>query len=458
MPKHCFNILSFNHPIESLTFYFSEKEQEGTTRIHKSSVPDEVIKKYGEQDHYFTSFSEEKEGFYPVTKPTKRNSPIRNAAFSASILKRYYNSLIHSHFKEKGFLVKPNFVRDTEVWLKSDTQDKEGIYKTFDKFSLRVQFKTVSKELELLVTFEGKSKIFKTPVSALFEEVPQKAFNWVVFDRCLYHYDELPEEARRQYDQVYPVWNFDIRDALQQSTEAPDKTNKYKKFKIAIDKFNRQFLNTPEFKAIIPLSSNGFIEVDEKRIGSVEKASNKLIFGEQNLHVVPFSGISKHGPFALSPAAKIHFFFILHKDDREVAATIHRYLNGEIAGFKGLTKFISTPYYPDKKLAIYFNDRENPWPELYAQINDKDFDTDIQHLAIYITPISKNVPVKSQRLVYYKLKELLLKKGVSSQVIDPEKVITNNKYHYSLPNIAIAILAKLNGIPWRLNTKPKTNL
>lgn len=185
-------------------------------------------------------------------------------------------------------MVKPNFVSDTEIWLPSDTQDKEGIYKTFDRFSLKVQFRTVSNSLELLVTFEGKSKIFKTPVSELFEEVPQKAFNWVVFDRCLYHYDELPEEARRQYDHVYPVWNFEIRDALHQSTEAPDKTNKYKKFKTAIDKFYLQYLNTSEFKEIIPLSSNGFIEVDEKRIGSVEKASNKLIFGEQNLHVVPF--------------------------------------------------------------------------------------------------------------------------------------------------------------------------
>jgi hypothetical protein len=61
-------------------------------------------------------------------------------------------------------------------------------------------------------------------------------------------------------------------------------------------------------------------------------------------------------------------------------------------------------------------------------------------------------------MVYYKLKELLLKKGVSSQVIDPEKVITNDKYHFSLPNIAIAILAKLNGTPWRLDTKLRNEL
>ena len=169
MAKHCFNILTFNHPSDSLTFYFSDKEEEGTTRIFHELVPDEVIDKYGEQEHYYTSFCQEKEEFIPVTKPTtptyekitteegiEKSVPVSNSALSSSILKRYYNSLIHNHFKSKSCLVKPNFVSDTEVWLPSDTQDKEGIYKTFDRFSLKVQFRTVSNSLELLVTFEGK--------------------------------------------------------------------------------------------------------------------------------------------------------------------------------------------------------------------------------------------------------------------------------------------------------------
>ena len=109
-----------------------DQEQANLTRIYKSLVPDEVIEKYGEQDHYYTSFTVEAEGFLAVSKPTspqfetktneqgeERSYTIRNSTFSTSVLKRYYNSLIHSHFKEKGFLVKPNFVSDTEVWLPS---------------------------------------------------------------------------------------------------------------------------------------------------------------------------------------------------------------------------------------------------------------------------------------------------------------------------------------------------
>lgn len=109
--KHCFNILTFNHPSDSLTFYFSEKEQEGTTRIHKSLVPDEVFNRFGERERYYTSFCQEKEGFIPITKPTiptyekitteegtEKSVQVSNSALSLPILKRYYNSLIHNHF------------------------------------------------------------------------------------------------------------------------------------------------------------------------------------------------------------------------------------------------------------------------------------------------------------------------------------------------------------------------
>ena len=471
MPNLSFNILTFNHPQEEQVFFFADQEQENLTRIHKTLVPKEVIEKYGEQEHYYTSFTEERPDFLAVLKPTspeyqtivtedgeEKSIPVDNSTFSSSILKRYYNSLIHNHFKSKGFLVKPNFISDTEVWLASDKQDTTGVYKIFDRFSLKVQFKSVSGSLELLVAFEGRPKIFKTSVSELLEEVPIQAFNWVVYNKGLYRFDELPDDGRREYDKVYPVWNFDIRDALLQETEAPDKSNRYKKFKTAIDKFYKNYLNTDEFKSIIPIDAKGFISVDKKRIGEVYKSSNQLVFGKKQTGKIPMYGIRDNGPFDLSTAVKINFFFILHEDDQEVGAKMHRYFNGTQSGFKGLEKFVHLPYQPNKEHAIVFKDRENPWPEIYQAIIDQDFDTDIQYLAIYITPISKHVSDRSRRQVYYKLKELLLQKGVSSQVIDPEKVLSNDKYHFSLPNIAIAILAKLNGTPWKLSTKLKSEL
>jgi len=255
MQNHCFNILTFNHPQEELTFYYTNVENETLTRVYHSLVPDEVIEEFGEQEHYYTSYTKEIEGFYPVTKAVnpsyelkeddngeERSYFVHNSALSVSILKRYYNYLIHEYFKSQGFLVKPNFISDTEVWLPSKKYDKTGQFNLFDRYSLKVQFKTVTKQLELLVTFEGISKVYKQSVEVLQESVSPTAFNWVIFDNGLYRFDELPNAGKRAYHQVFPVWNFNTRDALGETTEAPDKSNKYKKFKDAIDFLYREVL------------------------------------------------------------------------------------------------------------------------------------------------------------------------------------------------------------------------
>jgi hypothetical protein len=354
--------------------------------------------------------------------------------------------------------VKPNFISDTEVWLPSKKYDKTGQFNLFDRYSLKVQFKTVTKQLELLVTFEGISKVYKQSVEVLQESVSPTAFNWVLFDNGLFRFDELPNAGKRAYDQVFPVWNFKTRDALGEATEAPDKSNKYKKFKDAIDFFYNTYLNTEEFKKLIPINSNGFIPVEEIKMGRVKSNSNQLLFGEGKTDIVPMDGMNEWGPFGLSDTSNIHFFYIFHKDDFAVAERIDNYFKGKERGFKGLSKFIHTPYHTEKGFSIMFEDRENPWSEIYHKVTEKHFEPDIQYIAIYISPFSKNSPDKSRRKIYYRLKELLLKKGIPSQVIDAEKLSKNKYPHYNLPNIAIAILAKLNGTPWRLDNTVKKEL
>ena len=57
------------------------------------------------------------------------------------------------------------------------------------------------------------------------------------------------------------------------------------------------------------------------------------------------------------------------------------------------------------------------------------------------------------------VKETLLKRNIPSQVINPQKKELQGKaFSNSLTNISIAILAKLKGIPWRLNTPVKNEL
>jgi hypothetical protein len=271
----------------------------------------------------------------------------------------------------------------------------------------------------------------------------------------------LPEDARQEYENAYPVWNFDLRDALEQETEAPDKSNKYIKFKSHIDKFYKEYLNTEEFKSIIPIDCKDFIDVLPVKISRVNENSNQLLFRNKHLNTIPFLGMLK-GPYKTSDYSKIQFFFILHKEDVEVSEIFDSFLQKGIHNFNGIYSFAKVPYFTQPKFSITFSDKENPLPEIERKVLHRNFVSGTHYIAIYLSPHSKHVRNKAHKSIYYKVKELLLKKGITSQAIDAEKVRLavneNSRYDYSLNNIAIAILAKLDGIPWQLNTKLKNEL
>lgn len=468
-----FNILTFKHPHEKLTFWFTNKEQENLVRIHNKLVPYEVIENFGEQEHYYTSFEQQIDGFFPVTKRTSPDFEIltnedgkeyrkktENSAFTRSILKRYYNRQIHRYFKDSGYLVKPNFVDDIEIWIPKDKSD--SVYNYYDKFSLRIQLARITDKPELLISSEGISKVFKTSVLSIIKLISPVCFNWVIYEKELYKYVELPDKPKMELEKVFPVWNFDMRDALQQPTEAPDRTNKYVKFKSNIESFYNNFISKNGFKEIIPIDSDSFISVKEIKINTVRAKSNQLLFYNETPDIAPFNGM-KNGPYKASDYSKIQFFYVFHKDDVSVASTLHKYFTDGIGSFKGLYNFAKVPYNTVNNFSIIFTDKDNPLPEVERELIKRGFEKDVHYFAIYLSPHSKYHPNREIKSIYYRIKELLLKRDITSQAIEVEKVkaaLADSKSHYdySLNNIAIAMLAKLDGIPWQLNTRLKNEL
>ena len=473
--KLTFNILTFTHPSSELTFHFFNQERQGLHRFYKTLVPDEVIQHFGEQDNYYTSFDLPLDDSFSITKLTSPEytesvnkngetvkTKVDNSCFGISILKRYYNYKIHSYFKEKGCLVKPNFIDDTEVWLPSE-KAPNVLYNFYDKYSLRIQIARVSELPELVISFEGTSKVFNKSLQTLSAEIPPEAYTWIIHNNNLFRHNQQPEEARRYPENAFPVWNFKIRSALNQTPEAPERGNKYLKYNSNIAKLFAEHINTDEFKTIIPINCDSFIAVPQIKIGQVSNSSNKLLFGKKNgvngTDISPITGMSQYGPLSISKFSNIHLFFIFHKDDLEKAEHIQKYFNGELFGFKGLQQYAHLKCFIVPKFSIVFHDNNNPLPEIESKILKREFKSNVRYIAVYISPISKNVSDIKRISVYYKIKELLLKYRVTSQVLDSEKILDPKiKYHYSLPNIAIAMLAKLNGIPWRLDTQTKNEL
>ena len=460
LQKILFKLLKFNHLFDELSFYFTNKLQVGTHKVFRSKVPPEVINHFGEQDDYYTSFNNPLENALEVTKKIKfaKVEDSSNVAFSSHLVKQFYNYQINNHFRAKGYTVKPNFIHDNQVWIPSPDK-KHPNYNIYDKYCLKVQFgKIVPNFPELVISYEGTSKIFKQSVEELWEEIPTTAYTWVINNNNLFRFSEHPELVD-EYKNTFPIWNIDIRTAIKEKPETPDFGNKYQKYYDKIQNFFSRHLCNESFQNVISINCDTFIPVEDKLIGQVKKESNKLLFANKSGHISPISGMNSHGPIEGCSNPNVAFFFIFHENDEERVLKMHDYLKGSTGSFKGLKHYAKVPYQASREHAIKFKSKTNPLPDISRELQGKLFRDDVTYIALYISPIDKYVSDKEQRKQYYRIKEALLDYGITSQVLDAEKLDKPaGEYRYSLPNIAVAILAKLGGTPWKLDTKLKNEL
>lgn len=454
-PNLTFNVLTFDFPDEDQPMYFSKKDNGKCHTIHKSIFPVNIesvfpgILRDG-TENIFTTFTFETEGFKPLTIDFKSENP--------DFIKRHYNRKINYYFhNKKKQIVKVGFIKENQIWVYSK-KHSTAQWDIYEKFSLKVQLKTVSKFPELMLSYDGQSKVLKQSVAELIQQVSPTCFNWVLHNKQLRKWEWLTEDDLPDYDQCFPVLNKKLQAALNIPTEAPPKDNRYTKYLDKISTFYKHFLDKKEFRDIIPIHVTGFISVNSTRINTTSEESNSLLF-EKGSGIVPKFGIRDLKPYKPSPYNKIHLFFILHKDDMEHAKQIKTYFEKGFQWFKGLYSYAHVLFHTEEGFSIVFTDKENPVSEIEKKLSERVINPEVKYIAIYVTPYSKFEHDKQKREIYYKVKELLLKRKMTSQAIDPAKMEEQGVgWVYSLPNIAVAILAKLDGIPWRLNTPFKNEL
>ena len=453
-----FNILTFEFPSENQTFYFTKDDNGKGHKIHKTLFPKEIdsifpgISNNG-TDFIYTTFSGEKEGFKPIE--------INFSEENEDLIKRYYNRQINYYFSRiKEKIVKVGFIKENQVWIHSK-QFSTAQFDVYLKFSLKVKLKTVSKYPELLLSYDGMSKILKKSVAELIDQVSPTNFKWVLKGKTLRKWDWLEEDEEiPDYTKYYPVLNKKLERVLNIPAEAPPRDNRYPKYHKYINTFYKRYLTNPEFIEFCPLHSDGFLDVGSARINTTTKESNLLVFGQNQTGIVPKYCLRDLKPYKGSPYKTVHLFYIFHEDDFQETVKINESFTDGFKWFKGLLKYANILFHTEKNFSIPFKNRENPLPEIEETLLlNRDIKPDIKYIAIYVTPYGKFDTDPKHREIYYKVKELLLKRRITSQAIDPEKMNTQGDgWVYSLPNIAVAILAKLDGIPWRLNTPIKNEL
>ena len=109
----------------------------------------------------------------------------------------------------------------------------------------------------------------------------------------------------------------------------------------------------------------------------------------------------------------------------------------------------------DKDTSLAFESTTTAVKELKHHLINLEKTPNTRYVAIYISPIHKEDQDNKQ--LYYQVKEELLKHEITSQVIYKESI--NNAYFGEfLANITPALLAKIDGIPWRLDRELKQEL
>ena len=457
------NVLNFAHARNTLSVHIGKTEIPGCVKLSARDC-ESLAGRFGEAPELFCSFDEKTDSSQKITRAVSPDYCRQGElAWSFSFLKKYYTHCLTTHFRAKGIPASNNFVSDTEVWIKSKSPypDCDG----YRVFTLRVQFNRAERKPELLVASGDVRSVYgKSVADTVFAETSEDLFNRVLFRNQLYRYSDMPETARRHLEEVYPCVSFDLLRELKIPRPTPDKSNRYLKYSREIDEFRKNFLEDTALSDLMLLETD-WKQVQPRRLDM--SAMKVLRFGEGE-HAEPKYGVKQFGPRELITTETV-FFFIMHEGDTPLAFTINEYLAGkrnEFAG--GLGAFLRMKYNTEPKLSIVFGDKDHPLAEIKDKLRQKHFDTNKQYVAIYLSPHSKWTRNPHHKAIYYQIKETLLERGVVSQTVEVDKTwgagrptvkesdfnkaVIKDGFHYSLPNILVAISAKLGATPWCFRT------
>ena len=444
------NLVPFEFSFEKITIYYSEGSQEGYDTIPKKLLnldgPDKPTERvYWDLKRFKDS----------------RTAEINKENFQ--IIKNILKKSFREYFLEKKLIVYSDFI-DGIALLEKQNKYSISDLTEYKKFTVRIihpkqQYAcNHGSYWNLIISYMGKTEITKKPLSHYkdFHDVIKKA----VVGNTVKHINMLTPEEEKSDDTKALVSNkFRIRKTWPKKFHKPP--NKYSMFYNEIFAFYENYIKGKEVKINkndkISIFTSGFQTIRNESIIYTKQDSNLLIFGENRTHFDPYYGIKEHGPHQPIEQEKYRFFFIFHQDDRDIANKLYAYFKNGIKGFPGLFRFVGLNIDDfDKEKTIKFKE-ENPLPEIKQKLESLNFDSSIKYLGIYISRIKKDTDDLDKKGIYYKLKELLLKKNITSQVIYRDNIMEPS-FNYYLPNIGIAVLAKFGGIPWRLHRPIESDL
>lgn len=371
------------------------------------------------------------------------------------ITRLYVLHLLTQHLQQMELITGDNFVKGVTAWKKGELNSHTRCVPV-SRFLIHAG-KMHNGGFRLTVAYEGKSLALVQNVSQLASNPSFDALmlKQVIFEKKIYSFKFLPSEGAYHHEKVYPIVSQKL--AAHLGLALPYEMNKRKLTTTynLLESFAQQYLRNEAFESLFE-SNGSWAQVRASDVFALNRGSVPLVFGESGTHTDILNGFKQNGPFRLPDPTQITVFMIFHEESTEVARVLYRYLFNQKGFFKvAQTTRLNLTF--EQSLNIVFHDKTNAADEIEKALATKNLQAGRRYYAFYVSPWDKFEPNEQFRRVYFRVKEVMLQRGVALQVVNHHKIMAKG-FQYSIANIAIAMVAKLGGVPWRLATEQKNDL
>lgn len=455
------NALPVTHVNKKLKFQFYKEKGPNRSPLKRKEFPagwvHENPEAAGEHDILYTDFHSKGKGDCTIEIDFDE---------APALASHYYHKRLFAAFKDIADFREMNFIHRVKLWFRDPSADEDD-FRAYKTFTLSTGRHWYTSGWGLSVQFNGHSYVYPHPMGGGDETLDTTDVSRIAYKGHIFHYEDIPEDKLHEIDfaEAFPVVNLDIRIKTGRFLTPDPFKNKVKEYYDEIDRFRREYLTLDQVQKALQMDTSSWVSIPDESARKVPVSGSKMVFRGGKTDINPNSGISRHGPFRPPKAPHIRFLFIMNHDDRSgKGEEFYQYLKGlktytyrgEKRHVHSLKKYINLGANLGRKY-LYFTDDDNPFPEVADEIRKLEKEPGVTYLAFYISPIDKEERDPEKHLVYYRIKEELLKHGISSQVVERSTIGTNG-FRYALPNIYVAVLAKLGGIPWQLSKPPEPEL
>lgn len=442
--------------------------------LMKEKFPETLLKgnekRLKKIERLYTNFGEpDKVDFKTTIKLSEQ--PMFSLHYARHILRHYFETIPNA-------IVSSDFIRDISVWLPAKDQN-DSRFKVYFDFKVKVQYGHMTEGPELIVTYNGISRVLSQSVSSLISIDPSHLSS-VVYEGHTYRYDDKEAPFQNNPAEAYPVVNKDLEDDFELPLTERPQDNKYARVDKMVSGFCKRYLFGGKLdNSIIIKRGNGFYTLPDDKVKMLPKGASDLLFTDKNGNIKVeqeiVQGFKNIGPYAKADIEGLKIFFIYQKDSGEAARDflLNALQNGAIdASFvnqfgktvnytkiRSLARAIKHTFTYDTDGDVEFSSLETAISEVEAKLMQKTIDPHFTYLAFYVSPISKESWSSQYRqVVYAGIKEQCIRHFVTVQGFFQDRINDGDGLAYSFTNIHAAILGKIGGIPWKIKTETPEDL